>query len=65
LTGKNLTKNDWDAWFLYYCIMQAAHYTITPKDIETMTGRDATRVNSAFKAVQRRIEKLREQKPKD
>jgi hypothetical protein len=58
LTGKNITKEEWDAWLCYYCIMQDMGIVITPQEIADLTGRSLTTVNSAFKAAERRIQKL-------
>jgi hypothetical protein len=54
-----LTKEEWDAWCLYYSLLQFFRHYVTPSYISDASGQSILDVNSAFRAVKRRIESNR------
>lgn len=56
--GKNLNKDEWGAWLLYYNTMQLAGFAITPEDIAALTGKSKYTVKSVFWRIVRDMPKF-------
>jgi hypothetical protein len=52
-----VNKVDWDAWFLYYCLMDFAGLKITYDDIGNEIGRNRETVKQNFIGIQCYLDK--------